>query len=270
MTIHATAIVSPQAKLHPSVEVGPYTFIGPNVVIGENTKIAPNCYIEGHTTLGSDNQLSPFVAIGCPPQDLKYSGQKTFVRIGSGNIFREYTTVHLAEGEGNETIVGDNNLLMAHTHIAHNCRVGSSVTMANCATLAGHVSVGDKAVLGGFVGIHQFCKVGNMVMIGGMTKITKDVPPYIKIDGNPARVIGLNIIGLKRNGVPRESLEHIRSLFKLFFRSHMNVSQVMEKRLSLPEADDPYVKGFFDFVQGSKRGVYRRTRQSTPAERGEE
>lgn len=261
MSVHPTAIIAPGAKLHPSVKVGPFAVIGPDVEIGENTEIGASCHIYGHTTIGRDNFLHPSVVIGTPPQDLKFKGEKSFVKIGNGNHFREFVTIHLAEGEGNSTIVGDNNLLMAYVHIAHNCKVGNNIIMSNCATLAGHVEVGDRAVLGGFTGIHQFCKVGCMVMIGGMSKIVKDVPPFIKIDGNPARVVGLNSVGLKRNNVPRESIANIRELYKVFFRSEMNVSQVMEKWSELVKADDPHVAMFHEFVKKAKRGVYKRTRR---------
>jgi UDP-N-acetylglucosamine acyltransferase len=257
------AVIAPGAKLHPTVKVGPFTVIGPDVEIGENTIIGPNCTVEGHTTIGKNNVLSPLVNIGQPPQDIKFKGEKSFVKIGNGNHFRECVTVHLAEGEGNSTIIGDNNLFMAYVHIAHNCIVGNNTIMSNCATLAGHVEVGDRAVLGGFTGIHQFCKVGPMVMIGGMSKIVKDVPPFIKIDGNPARVIGLNAVGLKRNDVPRQSITNIRALFKVFFRSGMNVSQVLEQWESLVEVSDPRVQEFRDFIEKSKRGVYKRTRKSS-------
>lgn len=262
MSIHPTAIVAPEAKIHPSVEIGPYTVIGPNVEIGENTVIANHVNIVGYTQIGKRNVISPFVSIGCPPQDIKYAGQKNYVRIGDENHFREFTTVHMAEGDDTETVIGSKNLFMAYVHIAHNCCVANNVIMANCASLAGHVHVGDKAVLGGFVGIHQFCHVGSMVMVGGMTKITKDVPPFIKIDGNPARVIGLNTVGLKRNGVPRESIDKIRDIFRKVFRSSLNVSQVMEQRKKATDPEDPYVTEFYEFILKSKRGIYKRTRDS--------
>jgi len=262
MSIHPTAIIAPGARIHPTVEVGPYTVIGPNVEIGERTVVGPNCHIEGYTTIGTDNLISPFVSIGCPPQDRKFGGEVSFVKIGNANHFREFVTVHMAEGAGNETVIGDKNLFMAYVHVAHNCRVGSNVTLANCVTLAGHVHVGDKATLGGFTGIHQFCKVGGFVMIGGMSKIVKDVPPFIKIDGNPARVIGLNSVGLRRNGIPKESLDAIRNVFKMFFRSSLNVTQAKEKLATMAEAQDPYIRQFIEFLGTSKRGVYKRTRDA--------
>ena len=261
MSIHATAIVAPGAKVHPSVKVGPYAVIGPNVEIGEGTEVGAHNFIDGHTTIGKGNILAPFVSIGCPPQDIKFAGQKTFVRIGDENHIREYVTIHLAEGEGNETVVGSKNLFMAYVHVAHNCRVGSHNTFANAATLAGHVHVGDRAVIGGLAGIHQFCHIGSFVMIGGLSKIVKDVPPYIKIDGNPARVIGLNAVGLRRNGFSKDAVETIRTLFKIFFRSQLNVSQAREQAAALPMASDPNVQTFLQFIKDSKRGIYKRTRE---------
>ena len=269
MSIHPTAIVAPGAKLHPTVRVGPFTVIGENVEIGENTIVGASCHIDGYTTIGRDNVIHPSVIIGAPPQDLKFKGEQTFVKIGNGNHFREFTTIHLAEGEGHSTIVGDNNLLMAYVHIAHNCKVGSNIIMSNCTTLAGHVEVGDRAVLGGFTGVHQFCKLGCMVMVGGMSKIVKDVPPFIKIDGNPARVVGLNAVGLKRNNVPKESIAAIRELYRVFFRSEMNVSQVMAQWPELVKADDEYVTMFNEFVKNARRGVYKRTRRGGAANNDE-
>lgn len=266
MSVHPTAVVSPEAKIHPTVEVGPYAVIGANVVIGENCKIGASCNITGHSTLGKDNVLAPFVVIGTPPQDLKFKGEKSYIKIGNGNHFREFVTVHLAEGEECSTIIGNENLFMAYVHIAHNCKVGDNNIMSNCSTLAGHVEVGDKAVLGGFTGIHQFCKVGCMVMIGGMSKIVKDVPPYIKIDGNPARVVGLNSVGLKRNGVSKESITNIRQMYKVFFRSNLNVSQVMETWNKSVDNTDPYVEKFHTFIKNCTRGVYKKTRTSKNSE----
>ena len=267
MNIHPSAVVAETARLHPTVKVGPFAVIGSEVVIGENTNVGAHCFIDGNTEIGPNNILFPYVSIGCPPQDLKFKAeQKTFLKIGEGNHFREFVTVHLAEGEGCSTTIGDNNLLMAYVHIAHNCHVGSNVIMSNFATLAGHVEVGDRAVMGGFAGVHQFCKVGKMVMIGAKSKIVKDVPPYVLIDGNPARLIGLNSIGLKRNGVPREAIDKIRLAFKTLFRSGLNQTQAREKLLSMPIAEDPYVKAFLDFAAKSKRGVYARGRETVTFE----
>lgn len=262
MTIHPTAIIHDGAKLHPSVSVAPFAIIGSNVEIGANTVIGANSIIEGHTTIGIDNVIHPSVIIGAPPQDLKFKGEVTYVKIGNRNHFREFTTVHLAEGEGNSTIIGNDNLFMAYVHIAHNCTVGDHNIMSNCTTLAGHVEVVNKAVLGGFSGVHQFCKVGSMAMIGGMSKIVKDVPPFIKIDGNPARVVGLNTVGLCRNDINKESISNIKELYKVFFRSEMNVSQILTKWEELVCSKDEYVKMFYDFVKESKRGIYKRTRCS--------
>jgi len=259
MNIHPTAIIAEGAKLHPTVQVGPYAIIGPNVEIGANTKVDPCSHINGYTTIGENNVIHPSVVIGAPPQDLKFKGERSFLKIGNGNHLREFVTVHMAEGEDQYTIIGDNNLLMAYVHIAHNCKVGSNIIMSNAVTLAGHVEVFDRAVLGGFTGVHQFCKIGSMVMIGGMTKIVKDVPPFIKIDGNPARVVGLNAVGLKRNNVSKESISAIKELYKVFFRSDMNVSQIMEKWEELVDAKDPLIQDFHNFVKAATRGCYKRT-----------
>ncbi len=262
MSVHPTAVVDSGAKLHPTVKVGPYAVIGPNVEVGENTVIGASANIDGFTTIGKDNVIGPMAVIGAPPQDLKFEGETSYVKVGDGNHIREFATIHLAEGEGMVTEIGNNNLLMSYVHIAHNCKVGSNVIMSNCATLAGHVEVGDRAVLGGFTGVHQFCKVGSMVMVGGMSKITKDVPPYVKIDGNPARVIGLNAVGLRRNDVSRESIAKIRHLYKIFFSSEMNVSQILGKWSELFDNSDPHVKKFHDFLQSATRGVYKKTRRN--------
>lgn len=263
MSVHPTAVVAKEAKIHPTVKIAPYAIIGPDVEIGENTEIGAHAIIAGHTTIGRDNVIHTSAVIGTPPQDLKFKGEKTFLKIGNGNHFREFVTVHLAEGEGTSTIIGDNNLFMAYVHIAHNCIVGSNNILSNCATLAGHVEIGNRAVLGGFTGIHQFCKIGDMVMIGGMSKIVKDVPPFIRIDGNPARVIGLNSVGLRRNMVSKESLNNIKQLYKVFFTSELNVSQVLAKWDKLVNADDEFVTIFKNFIKNAKRGVYKRTRSSS-------
>lgn len=270
MSIHSTAIVAPGAKLHPTVEVGPYAVIGPHVEIGENTVVGASANIDGWTTIGKNNNIHPHAVIGAPPQDLKFKGERSFVLIGDGNTFREFSTVHLAEGEDCVTKIGSNNLFMAYTHVAHNCIVGDNNIMSNAASLAGHVHVGNRTVLGGFSAFHQFVHIGDGVMVGGMSKITKDVPPFIKIDGNPAYVIGLNAIGLKRNGITRESLMNLKNLFKVFFRSDMNVSQVMEHWSELVAADDPYVKIFHDFVKDATRGVCKKIRGASIASSSEE
>ncbi|MBI3039155.1 acyl-ACP--UDP-N-acetylglucosamine O-acyltransferase [bacterium] len=262
MTIHKTAILAPDAKIDPSVEIGAYSTVGSGVSIGENSVIGAHCHIEGCVSIGRNNKVFPFVSIGCSPQDIKFSGERSFVRIGDGNVIREFVTVHSAEGIDNETVIGNGNFLMAYVHIAHNCVVANQVIMANCVTLAGHVFVGNKAVIGGLTGIHQFCHIGELSMIGGMSKIVKDVPPFMKVDGNPARIVGLNAIGLRRNDVPRDSIDRIRKLFRLFFRSGLSVSQALDELSQSDEAcSDPFIKSFFDFVKSSKRGIYKRTRE---------
>lgn len=261
-TIHPTAIVDQGARLEAGVEVGPYAVIGRDVTIGAGTRIGAHCHVEGRTTLGRNNHLFPFVSIGCAPQDIKYKGEPSAIEIGDGNTIREYVTIHRAEGEGHKTVIANENLFMAYVHIAHNCQVGSHNILANGVTLAGHVHIGNRMVLGGLTGIHQFCHLGDYVMIGGMSKIVKDVPPYIKVDGNPARVVGLNAIGLKRNNLPKEAIDAIRVVYRVFFRSGLNVTQAIEEMRRLPEAASPHVRQFLDFIAASKRGIYKRVRES--------
>ena len=258
MSIHPTAIIGSGAKIHPTVEIGPYAVIGPNVEIGENTIVGQGASIDGWTTIGKNNYIHRMAVIGAPPQDLKYKGEQTFVKIGDNNHFREFSTVHLAEGEGNVTEIGSNNLFMSYVHIAHNCKIGNNNIMSNNVSFAGHAQVGDRAVLGGFSVFHQFTHVGDMCMVGGMSKVTKDVPPFTKIDGNPVYVIGLNAVGLRRNNVPRESISNLKNLYKVFFRSGMNVSQVLERWNELVAADDPYVQKFYEFIKNSNRGVCKK------------
>ncbi|MBR4330370.1 MAG: acyl-ACP--UDP-N-acetylglucosamine O-acyltransferase [Candidatus Riflebacteria bacterium] len=270
MTIHPTAIVAASAKIHPSAEIGPYAFIGPNVEIGENTTVGHGANIDGWTTIGKNNVIHRMAVIGAPPQDLKYKGERSFVKIGDGNHFREFSTVHLAEGEDQVTEIGNNNLFMAYVHIAHNCKVGNNNIMSNNVSFAGHAQVGDRAVLGGFSAFHQFTHVGDMCMVGGMSKVTKDVPPFTKIDGNPVYVIGLNAVGLRRNNVPRESIINLKNLYKVFFRSDMNVSQVLERWNELVAADDPYVQKFYEFIKNSNRGVCKKVRVGVTSASSEE
>ncbi len=262
MTIHPTAVVARGAVIHDQAEIAAYVTIGPNVTIGAGTVVGPHCHIEGHTTIGANNKFIAHVSIGCPPQDIKYKGEESFVEIGDGNMFREFVTVHKGEGAGTKTIIGNENLFMAYVHVAHNCVIGSKNILANCVTLAGHVKLGNRMVLGGLTGIHQFCQIGDYVMIGGMSKIVKDVPPFIKVDGNPARVVGLNAVGLKRNNVAKEGIDVIRLVYKVFFRSGLNVSQANEEMKKLPEAQHPLAQQFLEFVAASKRGIYKRVRES--------
>jgi len=213
--IHSTAIVSKQAKIGANVEIGPFCVIGDHVEIGDNSILKSHVVIEGNTVIGKNNVIFPFAVIGVVPQDLKYTGEKTWVKIGNGNNIREHVTIHAGTATGiSETVIGDNCLLMVATHIAHDCVIGNNVVFANNATLGGHVEVGDNAVIGGLSAIHQFVRIGKFVMIGGMSGVESDVIPYGLVVGERAHLAGLNLTGMKRHNIDRENIHALRGFFK--------------------------------------------------------
>ncbi|OOV35865.1 acyl-[acyl-carrier-protein]--UDP-N-acetylglucosamine O-acyltransferase [Candidatus Synechococcus spongiarum LMB bulk10D] len=231
--IHPTAIVDPEASLAPGVTVGPYTVIGAKVTVGPNCRIGPHAVLEGRLTMGRDNRVFPGACLGLAPQDLKYQGCDTEVRIGNGNTFREHVTVNRATEEGQMTQVGDGNLVMAYCHVAHNCTLGNGVVMSNSVQVAGHVSIHDSAVIGGALGIHQFVQIGSLAMVGGMSRVDRDIPPYCMVEGHPARVRGLNKVGLRRSGLDSihgaAYLQELQDIWKLFYRSEMTMAQALEQ-----------------------------------------
>ncbi len=254
MKIDKTAIVSKKAKLAEGVEVGPYAIIGDNISIGSGTKIGAHCVIEGNTSLGQNCEIFTGAVLGSRPQDLKYKGEKSFLEIGDNNIIREYCTLNPATKDGSKTIVGNNNLLMAYTHIAHDCHVGNGCIIANGGTFAGHVTIEDKAVIGGLVAIHQFVKVGKLSIVGGCSKVVQDIPPYSTCDGHPARIYGLNLVGLRRNNVSRDSIHNLKHAFKVLFNSGL----ILKHALSNIEKDiksDPEISYLLDFINKSERGL---------------
>lgn len=258
MKIHPTAIVYAGAVLAEGVEIGPYAIIGSDVKLGSGTSIGPHTTIEGHTTIGEDCKISQFVTIGAPPQDLKYKGGRTAVEIGNGNIIREYVTIHRGtENGGGVTRISDHNFLMAYTHIAHDCKIGSHVIFANGATLGGHVEIQDHAIIGGLVAIHQFSRIGGYVFIGGLSGIIKDIPPYVIASGDRAKLFGLNIIGLKRHNFAPETIEALRAAYKLIIRSPLTLKEAIETA-EREVLQAPEVKHFIDFIKSSKRGIPRK------------
>ena len=225
--IHPNAFVDPSAELHDEVTVASGAFVGPNVVIGSGTKIGPNAVIEGKTKLGKNNRVFPNVFIGLEPQDLKYQGAPTEVIIGDNNTFRECVTINKATYEGERTIIGNNNLLMAYSHIGHNCELGNGIVLSNSVQVAGHVKVEDNAIIGGCLGIHQFVHIGYLSMIGGMTRVDRDVPPFCLAEGHPGRLRGLNRVGIKRSGLLENKdfdLKLLQSNWNLLFRSNEVIS----------------------------------------------
>jgi len=257
--IHETAVVHPNARLGKDVEVGPYAVIGENVVIDEGTKIGPHVTIEGWTQIGKNNVIYAGAAIGGEPQDLKFVNEKSYLFIGDNNKIRESVTINRATGEGEETRIGNNCLFMAYVHVAHNCIIGSNVIMANAATLAGHVIVEDRAVIGGLAGVHQFVKIGRNAMIGGASKIVQDVPPFVTVDGNPAKVSGLNSVGIARAGISPEVRKSLKRAYRIMYRSGLSLAQavaVMEQEL---EASNE-VEHLLRFLRNAQRGIVRGNR----------
>jgi len=254
MHVHPTAIVSKKAKLADGVTVGPYSIISDGVAIGGQTKIGAYCLIEGNTTLGSGCEIFTGAVIGSRTQDLKYKGEKVFLDIGSRNIIREYCTFNPGTEEGGRTVIGNDNLFMAYSHIAHDCVVGSNCVIANNGTLAGHVTIEDKAVVGGLVAIHQFVRVGALSIIGGCSKVTQDIPPYSTCDGHPARVYGLNIIGLKRQKVSKDSIDSLGRAFKALFSEGLTIKHSLEK-IEKEIAPTQEIAYLIDFIKKSQRGI---------------
>ena len=229
--VHPNAFVDSSAELHDGVSIASGAIIGPNVVIDSGTQIGPNAVIEGKTKIGKNNKVFPNVFIGLEPQDLKYKGASTEVIIGDNNTFRECVTINKATDEGEKTIIGNNNLLMAYTHIGHNCELGNGIVLSNSVQVAGHVKVEDKAIIGGCLGIHQFVHVGYLAMIGGMTRVDRDVPPFCLAEGHPGRLRGLNRVGIKRSGLIENKefdLKLLQDIWNLLFKSNDVISVSLE------------------------------------------
>lgn len=255
--IHPTAIVSPAAELDTDVEVGPYAIIGPKVKLGAGSRVGSHTVIEGRTTLGRNNIVFHHVSIGAAPQDLKYRGEDTEVVIGGDNTFREFVTVHLGTvGGGGATRVGDRNLVMNYSHIAHDCRIGSHVIIANGAQFAGHVSIEDYVVVGALVGIHQYARVGESAILGAGAMVSQDVPPFCNATGDRAQLFGLNQLGLKRRGFSAEQVSTIKKAYRIIFRSGARLADAIARaRQELPRS--PQLDHFLSFLEGSERGVCR-------------
>ena len=256
MSVHPTAIVHPGAKLANGVGVGPYSVIGAHVEIGEGTEVMSHCVIDGHTRIGKRNHIFPFASIGMIPQDLKFHGEASSVEIGDENSIREFVTIHsgTADGDG-VTRVGSHNLLMAYVHIAHDCKVGNYVIMANSASLAGHIEIEDHATVGPFCGIHQFSKIGAYSFLGAFSVVNLDILPYSKTTApRPLGVYGANKLGLERRGVPAEDVKELEAAFRLLTRAKLNTSQALEA-IEAKGFRSPHVKALVDFIRNSKRGV---------------
>lgn len=256
--IKETAVISPDAVLASDVSVGPYCVIGEGVTIGAGTIIGPHVRIEGPVTIGERNQFVGQASIGTPPQDLKFKGEKTELRIGNDNVFREFVTINRGTvGGGGVTTIGSGNFFMAYSHVAHDCHVGSNTIFANNATLAGHVDVGDFSTIGAFSAVHQFCRVGNHAFIGGGSICTQDVLPFVKTVGNrPAQTYGVNTIGLERKGFSKETIEALQRAYRILIRSKLKVADALA-RIEAELGHVAEVQYLAEFVRSSKRGVIR-------------
>lgn len=258
MSIHPTAVVDPQARLAETVRVGPYAVIGAEVEIGEETEVGAHVVVEGPTRIGRRNRIFPFCTIGLIPQDLKFRGERSEVIIGDDNRIREFTSIHRGtEGGGALTKLGNFNLIMAYVHIAHDCLLGDGIILGNGATLAGHVLIEDHAIAGAFCGVHQFCRIGRYAFIGGYTVVTQDVLPFSRtVHERGAKVYGVNVVGLRRQGFAEERIERLHRAVRLLTQSKLNTAQALEKiRQSLDRNED--IETLLRFVETAERGVIK-------------
>ena len=260
-SIHPSAIVDPGAELDGSVEIGPYSIIGPHVRIGAGTVVGPHVVIEGHTTIGKDNKFFQFSSIGAAPQDKKWDGEPTRLEVGDRNTIREFCTFNTGTvQDAGITRLGNDNWISAYVHLAHDCQVGSNTIFSNNAQLAGHVEVGDWAILSGFAGVHQFCKIGAHAFIGMYTSLTQDVPPFVLVSGNPAGARGVNTEGLKRRGFSRAQIDGIRAAYKMVYRAGLTLEEAKaalaeEEGVSLEAAQQ--IRAMREFLGVASRGIVR-------------
>ena len=256
--IHPTVIIDSKADIGGGVEIGPYCVIEKGVSISEETKIGPHVVIREGTQIGKQCQISQFASIGEAPQFSGYKGEKTFLQIGDRNIIREFVTLHRGTVKGGgKTVIGNENFIMAYSHVAHDCQIGNQVIMANGATLAGHILIEDFAIIGGLSAIHQFCRVGTYAIIGGITGVILDIPPYTKAQGDRAKLFGLNTVGLKRANFSEETLKALKKAYRIIFRSGLTLEKAMKQVGEEEISQTPEVQHFLQFIQGSKRGITR-------------
>jgi UDP-N-acetylglucosamine acyltransferase len=257
MSVHPTAIVAPGARLHPSVEVGPYAVIGPSVEIGAGSTVGPHAVIEGRTRIGERNRVFHFASVGAQPQDLKYAGEDSALEIGNENLIREFTTLHKGTtGGGGVTRIGDRNLFMAYSHVAHDCQVRSGCVFANGATLGGHVEVGDHAILGGLAAVHQFTRIGPHAFLAGGTMVVMDIPPFCMAQGDRAELVGVNSIGLARHGYTEEQITRVKEAYRILFRSKLPLEEAVE-RIRTELGNPTELQTLLAFVTTSQRGLTR-------------
>ena len=255
--IHETAIVGAKSQIGDDCHIGAFSIVGGEVILGDHVRLESHVVIDGKTSIGDETQIFPFVSIGLAPQDLKYSGEATATEIGKRNHIREFVTIHRGTaGGGGLTKIGDDNLLMAQAHVAHDCRIGNDVIMANAATLAGHVEINDRASIGAYSGVHQYCRVGLEAFIGGYSVVVKDAPPFAIIQGNHAKCFGMNRLGMKRRGYSIDTIEKLHHAFHLLLSAKLNTTQAVEK-IRKEISDCKEVDLLVEFIESSKRGVVK-------------
>jgi len=255
--IHSTAIVDPGARIGANVAIGPYSIIGPDVEIGDNSEVGPHVVIKGHTRIGRDNHIFQFCSLGEIPQDKKYAGEPTRLEIGDRNTIREFCTFNLGTVQGGGlTSIGDDNWLMAYAHIAHDCHVGNKTIFANGASLAGHVTVDDWVIFGGFTGVHQFCRIGAHVITAASSLVLQDVPPYLMVAGNTAQPYGIHVEGLKRRGFTSEAISELKRAYRTLYKSGLLLEEA-KAQLADQAKTAPDVQRMVDFLASSKRGIIR-------------
>lgn len=253
--IHPSAVVEPGAQLGADVEVGAFAFVGAGVALGDGTRLHHHASVEGFTTLGAQCEIFPYACIGGKTQDLKFKGGRPGLRVGDRNVFREYVTIHAATYDGDLTTLGSDNTVLAYSHIAHDCQLGSHIVMSNAVSMAGHVTVEDHVVIGGAAGIHQFCRIGAYAMLSAMAKLVQDLPPYFIADGTPAEVRAMNKVGLERNGHAPEQVERVKQIFRILYRDGLNRTQALEKLGAHEQAASAEFSRVVAFAKASERGL---------------
>lgn len=256
ITIASTAIIHPRAQIGDDVQIGPYSVVGENVRIGRGTEIGAHVILDGWTTIGEHCRIFTGAVVGSEPQDLKYRGAQSFVRIGDYTTVREYSTVNRATMEGDETRVGQGCLLMAYSHVAHNCILEDSVIMASFAALAGHIRIESNAIIGGLVAIHQFCQVGRYAIVGGASPVRQDAVPFTRLAGSPCRSYGINVIGLRRHGFSEDRIRQLKRIYKIVFRSHLSEEEAL-RRVEGEMPNDEDARHVIEFMRRSQRGICR-------------
>lgn len=255
--IHNTALIDSKAELDSGVEVGPYCIIGPHVRIGKDTKLGPHVVIDGWTQIGEGCRIFQFASLGTIPQDLKYKGEESWVILGNNNVIREFVTINRGTSQsGGKTIIGNNNLFMVYSHVAHDCEIGNQVVLANAATLAGHIEIEDYAIVGGLVGVHQFVRLGCHSIIGGGSGVNQDIPPYMMANGQRVKLYGLNKVGLKRRNFSDEAISNLKIAYRIIFRSGLTVRRALHQ-IQTEIKNSPEVDHLVSFIKSSKRGIAR-------------